>query len=164
MAPHQPQSGALPPPPEWPPASTPGPALRPTALTRWTTALTAAAASAGLAGYVFFVDPNNPASAYPKCPLKALTGIDCPGCGGLRATHALLHGDIAGAFDHNILAVIMVPAMAYYLTKWVLHLFGRDLPSLRLPHWAAWALPISIAVFTVVRNLPIAPFSYLNSA
>jgi hypothetical protein len=156
MAPTPPPSGALPPPPDWPAALTP--------VTVGPPGGGAGGWPPGLAGYLFLVDPNNPANAYPKCPLKALTGIDCPGCGGLRATHALLHGDIGGAFDHNILAVIMVPAMAYYLTKWVLHLFGRDLPSLRLPYWAAWALPISIAVFTVVRNLPMAPFSYLNSA
>ena len=131
-------------------------------LNRWLCASGAVAASAALATYIFTVDPNV-SKAYPQCPLKALTGLDCPGCGGLRATHSLLHGDIAGAFDHNVVAAIFVPVMAYLIVRWVLQQFDISIPSIRLPRWSAIAIPMLIVVFSVVRNIDWGPFWYLNS-
>lgn len=43
-----------------------------------------------LAGVVIFVLGYH-------CPFRALTGIDCPGCGMSRALVSLLHGDLAGS-------------------------------------------------------------------
>ena len=34
----------------------------------------------------------------PPCPLHAYTGYYCPGCGGTRATFALLHGHLIRSF------------------------------------------------------------------
>lgn len=48
----------------------------------------------------------------PKCMVHTLTGLDCPGCGSQRAVHAILHGDIAGAFRANALLLLMVPYVA----------------------------------------------------
>jgi hypothetical protein len=45
------------------------------------------------------------------CPLKAMTGLPCPGCGMTRATVALLHGDLATSFHFHPLAGPMVAAM-----------------------------------------------------
>ena len=61
-------------------------------------------------GYIRMVDPNEPGH-YPLCPTLALLGIDCPGCGGPTATHALAHGDIGAALDNNALFVVLVPAV-----------------------------------------------------
>lgn len=133
------------------------------AVTRWTVTAVAAVGSAGLAGYVFLVDPNNPTNAYPKCPLKALTGLDCPGCGGLRATHSLLHGDLVGAMHHNVLALIIVPVMAFFLVRAVLKFWDVELPDLRWPTWSRWALPAFLLAFTVLRNIPNQPLYYFNS-
>ncbi len=130
---------------------------------RWVATGAAAVTCAGLAGYLYLVDPNNPANAYPKCPMKALTGLDCPGCGGLRATHSMVHGDIAGALHHNALAFVIVPVLAYVVIRWVFGLWGKDLPSISLPRWAAWAVPIGMLVFSIVRNIPNTPFFLLNS-
>ena len=35
-----------------------------------------------------------------SCPAKALTGMDCPGCGAQRALADLLRGDLAAAWGH----------------------------------------------------------------
>jgi hypothetical protein len=35
------------------------------------------------------------------CPLRAITGIACPGCGGTRALLRLSHADVAGALALN---------------------------------------------------------------
>lgn len=133
-------------------------------VTRWVYAAAAAGTTAFVAGYLFFVDPNNPDNAYPKCPLKAFTGIDCPGCGGLRATHSLVHGDIVGALSHNLLAFIIIPVFAYVMLRWVLLQFGKELPPIRSPRVIKWAVPIALLAFTIVRNIPNQPLYWLNSA
>ena len=51
------------------------------------------------------VDPNEPGN-YPTCPWLAITGTWCPGCGTLRATHALTHGDLGTAFARNPVTVL----------------------------------------------------------
>ena len=54
------------------------------------------------------------AALYPPCPSKLLLGVDCPGCGGLRGTHDLLHGDVAGALDHNLLLIPFLAMLGYF--------------------------------------------------
>jgi hypothetical protein len=85
---------------------------------------------------------------YPRCHFRALTGLDCPGCGGLRATHALLHGDLAAAWRFNALFLLALPAGLVALTggapAWLRALAERWWPS---------ALLVVVAAFTVFRNL-----------
>lgn len=113
--------------------------------------------------YTFLVDPNNPSNAYPQCPLKYATGIDCPGCGGLRATNALLHGDIIGAADHNIFALVLLPVMAYMFARWVLAQFDLTLPTVRWPRAFTWITPLLLVAFTIARNIPVPGLAWLNS-
>jgi hypothetical protein len=128
--------------------------------------LIAGAAVIGLGAvcaYTFLVDPNNPDNAYPKCPLKAFTGIDCPGCGGLRATNALLHGDVLGAADHNILALVLLPIMAFMFIRWVLAQFDITVPTIHWPRAFVWITPLVLVVFTVARNVPLPGIGWLSS-
>jgi hypothetical protein len=46
-------------------------------------------------------DPVTQSPGWLSCPLRALTGLLCPLCGGLRATHALAHGEVAQAWSLN---------------------------------------------------------------
>ena len=130
----------------------------------------------GATAYIGAVDPNSPGH-YPMCPLKALTGLDCPGCGGLRAVHSIVHGDIAGALNHNLLAVILfIPAIAVWWMLWLRREWREPAaPQAGAPSIAAmdpaitrklWlAAFIVIGIFTVVRNIPGVPvFEWLNSA
>lgn len=50
-----------------------------------------------------FLDPEDPdvGRFFPKCPIKLITGLQCPACGIQRAAHSLLHGDLIGALSHN---------------------------------------------------------------
>ncbi|MDZ7732117.1 MAG: DUF2752 domain-containing protein [Acidimicrobiia bacterium] len=57
-------------------------------------------------------DPNESGS-WGYCPSRALLGIDCPGCGLLRGTHALTTGDLTTALDHNVLILPILGAIAY---------------------------------------------------
>ena len=59
-----------------------------------------AAAAAVVVTTIGALDPNV-AGHYPTCPWLALTGTYCPGCGSLRAIHALAHGDPATAMARS---------------------------------------------------------------
>lgn len=67
-----------------------------------------------LAAVYFWVDPAE-AAWLPRCPLHSLTGLQCPGCGSQRMVHALLHGDLAGAWHANAFLVASLPALAFLL-------------------------------------------------
>lgn len=122
----------------------------------------AAAVAVGTA-VVAFVDPAQP-GRYPACPILAVTGLYCPGCGGLRAVHALAHGDVAQAWDLNALLILAIPlAVAAYLL-WVRARLRGALPGQPVPRrpWmrtvpvaagAIAALVVSLG-FAVARNLP----------
>ncbi|MFD8674422.1 DUF2752 domain-containing protein [Streptomyces seoulensis] len=111
------------------------------------------AAVAGAFAYVGTVDPNQPGH-YPVCPLYALTGLYCPGCGGLRSAHAFAHGDLLGALHDNAAGVAAYLAFAVLWTLWTVRA-ARGLPvRLVLGRTPLWVLGSVLLVFTVVRNLP----------
>ncbi len=43
-----------------------------------------------------------------RCPFKALTGLPCPGCGGLRALELLTRGEVFQALWTNPLSVLVM--------------------------------------------------------
>jgi hypothetical protein len=111
------------------------------------------AAVAGAFAYVGAVDPNEPGH-YPACPLLQYTGIYCPGCGGLRSAHAVVHGDLLAALQDNAMAVVGYVLFAVVWAVWVIRAVrGRPL-RLDLRPAQLWAAGALVLVFTVVRNLP----------
>ncbi|MGM1062991.1 DUF2752 domain-containing protein [Saccharothrix sp. Mg75] len=90
-----------------------------------------AAAVAGC-GVLLFVDPNQPGSLLPPCPLYALTGIQCPACGSTRMVHALLHGDVVAAWQFNaVMLVAGLPLLAWLWLRWFrADRAGRPVPPL----------------------------------
>lgn len=121
--------------------------------------------------YVGLVDPNQPGH-YPLCPTKALTGLDCPFCGGLRSVHALAHGDVAGALSHNALVVLLaVPALVLWV-RWLRRAWTGEPPrpvSERLSPGASrallWTATAVVLAFTVARNIDTVPaLAWLGSA
>src|SRR5262245_60638093 len=103
---------------------------------------------------------DNGADALPGCLVKLTTGLDCPGCGGTRAAWYLLHGNLPAAARHHALFVFAVPFLLYLYVAWGLKTaFGVKIPRLRLsPKVLGWFLG-AWALFTVLRNLPWAPFT-----
>ena len=51
-----------------------------------------------------------------RCPVRAVFGIDCPGCGGTRALGALMRGDVRQAARENVAALVAGVAVAAYVT------------------------------------------------
>lgn len=101
------------------------------------------------------------------CWFHALTGLDCPFCGGSRALGSLMHGDVAAALSYNAFAVlVLLPLAAATLVAAVRWESGRS-----RRWWPAGArgsrLVLAVAgltlVWWVVRNLPFAPFPWLSA-
>ena len=61
--------------------------------------------------YLYLVDPSTSPLA-PPCLFTAIFGVLCPGCGSLRALHALAHGDLKAALAFNTPMVIALPLVA----------------------------------------------------
>ncbi|MEU0758608.1 DUF2752 domain-containing protein [Streptomyces microflavus] len=103
--------------------------------------------------YVGTVDPNDPGH-YPVCPLLKLTGVFCPGCGGLRSAHAFIHGDLGAAFSANAVATTGYFLFAAVWVLWLVRAWrGRPLRIGLAPAWW-WGIGALLLIFTVVRNLP----------
>ena len=63
-------------------------------------------------GFIYYALDPSQSNAFPHCTFLTLTGYKCPGCGSQRALHALLHGDVAGAFRYNAMLLISIPWIA----------------------------------------------------
>ena len=123
--------------------------------------LTAPLVSGGvvlLATALLAVRDPHVAGAYGGCPVYALTGLWCPACGGLRATHDLAHADLAGAWSMNPLWVLAVPLVVALWGRWVARA-ARGRAAATAPAWAAWVLLVVVVGFGVLRNVPaLAPW------
>lgn len=126
----------------------------------WWPAMTILGA-AGIGLVLFLFNPSQ-YGFYPRCMLYVTTGLYCPGCGATRAAYQLLHGHILTAMHYNVLFVLSVPFGAFYsLRRVVCWTNGRPAPSIVLqPKWLV-AGGIVLFLFTVLRNIPIAPFTLL---
>lgn len=91
---------------------------------------------------------------FPRCTFHQMTGLLCPGCGGLRAGHELLNGRLLEAARCNLLLVVGLPAT---LLTWIWA--RRRHTSVDLNAKTVWILFGIAAAFTLVRNLP-GPFSH----
>ncbi|GAA4659929.1 DUF2752 domain-containing protein [Gordonia humi] len=121
----------------------------------------AGAAAAG--ALVWFADPMTPGGIIPPCPTNALLHIDCPGCGVSRAVYCLLHGDVAGALRFNAVAVVGLVLMAVAFVTYTVGLWrGRRVRSWQHWRYTPTAVMVVIGVWTVIRNIPIAPFDSLK--
>ncbi len=99
------------------------------------------------------VDPHTPGS-WGVCPLYALTGRYCAGCGALRATHDLLVGDLAGAWGMNPLWVLAVPVLVALWLRWTARGLRTGRPTATPPAWVAVAVGVLVVGYSVLRNVP----------
>lgn len=97
---------------------------------------------------------------FPRCMFHRLTGLDCPGCGMTRATHAALHGSFGDAFALNPLGVLVMPVVAGFVVlripAWLQG--GESRFRLRNPRFWLWLACAVTGGYWIVRNLPWWPW------
>ena len=106
----------------------------------------------------------NPMTAgfFPACPLHALTGLNCPGCGLTRGFHALFRGDVLGALHFNAMLPVYLFVFVYlFAAMFSITFRGRGLNfDIFRPNFI-WSFFVTALVFGVVRNFPVYPFTLL---
>lgn len=130
-----------------PPKLATSPGKKPAALTLGTFVLVAGCL------ILFWFDPAQH-RFFPFCLFHQLTGLNCPGCGGTRALHQLLHGHVIAALHLNALLVVSLPLIGWHAVRRALVHFRQ--PAMATPISTKWPwifLALTVA-FGVLRNLP----------
>jgi len=126
--------------------------------------LTTSLVVAALLGVValFLFDPAR-GVIYPVCLFHKFTGLNCPGCGSLRALHHLTHGEFVAALHCNPLLIAALPVLV--LTR-ILRQGGRQAAPAGISRFArpvtAGAICAIVIVFGVLRNLPGPAFAWMS--
>lgn len=118
-------------------------------------------AAAGAA--LYFADPSK--TMLVPCVFHLATGLDCPGCGMTRAFHALLHLQLLRALRYNLFCIVAAPALAVLWAEGLSVLMrGRAFRMpLRIPTWLLVVFGVLVLAFTVLRNIPVAPFMWMKA-
>ena len=105
---------------------------------------------------LFWFDPSRYAF-YPHCIFHQVTGYLCPGCGGLRAMHQLLHGHLENAWHFNALLVASLPLLTLWVAVvlWRRQFHGQVPGQFRLAWF--WSGLAAILLFGILRNVGSVP-------
>ena len=104
-------------------------------------------------GVIYFaIDPST-SGLFPRCTFLSLTGYKCPGCGTQRAIHALLHGDVAGAFKYNALLLVAIPWIALCLYAESRRLRNPRLYARLNAPLLIWLFLAMVLIWWLLRNI-----------
>lgn len=103
---------------------------------------------------LYFLNPTQ-YTFMPKCPVKLLTGLSCPGCGFQRAVHALLHGRFEEAFKYNLFFAYAVPYLGAVMFANVIMRGEKQHKALAFLEGRFMAITyvIIFTVWFIVRNI-----------
>jgi hypothetical protein len=114
---------------------------------------------AAAATYLFLFDPAK-GYGYPSCPFRALTGLQCPGCGTARSLHQLLHGHPLNAFELNPLIFLASPLLLLLLLFLTSSRFSELLKTrIQFERRLAWIVIAVVVGFWIFRNTSLYPFA-----
>jgi hypothetical protein len=111
------------------------------------------AGALGIVIVLFVFDPSH-TPIFPVCLFHRVTGLDCPGCGSLRAMHALLHGQWATAIGYNGMLILSLPLLVMVSFRWIGARLGVLSQMTIRPLWF-WIYGAAWIVFGILRNLPL---------
>lgn len=118
--------------------------------------------SAGAVMLLFILNPEN-SPLFPRCPLNALTGLYCPGCGSQRAIHSFLHLHFVDAVSYNFLVFPAALLILYhYVHGWLNRKLRWKLPNILYMKNTPWIILAVVVTFWIFRNIPFEPFIWLS--
>jgi len=109
-----------------------------------------------LLGVYFFFSPYK-FSFFPTCPFYKYGGLHCAGCGSQRALHHFLHLEFRQMFSSNLLFPLWIYLAGDYFYKKLVLKIDPILLSTKIPYF----LFLVILIYTILRNIPYEPFTYL---
>ncbi|HEX3221360.1 MAG TPA: DUF2752 domain-containing protein [Nocardioides sp.] len=113
---------------------------------------------AGLATVTLALHLRDPHAhgSWGLCPLYALTGLYCPGCGGLRGVNDLTDGHVRQALSSNLMLALVIPFVLVALGRWTYGAWtGREISAVpAMPQAVKIGLVVLVVAFTLARNLP----------
>ncbi|MGN0124207.1 MAG: DUF2752 domain-containing protein [Rhodococcus sp. (in: high G+C Gram-positive bacteria)] len=122
-----------------------------------------AAGAIAVCAAVAWADPTTPGGIIPPCPTYSLFGILCPGCGSSRMMYSLVHLDVPAALHYNALALVALGVLVVVFGAWTWsRRRGTPMPRWTRYRWAPHIVLVLTAVWFVVRNIPVAPFTALR--
>lgn len=114
-----------------------------------------------LAVLYFLLQPGE-SDIFPPCMFHSATGLYCPGCGSQRAIHNMLHLNLEGTVNNNILFIPAFLAIGYhYIHPHVNSQFHLKLPNIFYMRSTPWIIFGIILLFWILRNLPWYPLTEL---
>jgi len=116
-----------------------------------------------VSAFYYFVDPEKSGIGIP-CTFKAVTGLNCVGCGGQRAFHFLLHGEFLKAARYNFL-IYLFPFFLYLIYVIIkVYIFKEEkyLTGFMFSSQLGITVLIVVLTFMILRNIPCEPFIYLS--
>ena len=106
----------------------------------------------GIAVVYYVFDPSQN-TFFPRCPLFALTGLKCPGCGSQRALHQLLHLHLAEAFRYNAMLPIAIPILGLLATAEALKSKFPKIGAFCKNNFFAWTTICILTLWWICRNI-----------
>ncbi|QXF83811.1 DUF2752 domain-containing protein [Rhodococcus pyridinivorans] len=112
---------------------------------------------------VAWADPTTPGGVIPPCPTYSLFGILCPGCGSSRMLYSLVHLDVPAALHYNALGLVALAVLTVSFGLWTWsRARGTPMPRWTRYRWPPHLVLVLTAMWFVVRNIPVAPFTALR--
>lgn len=88
------------------------------------------------------------------CPIYALTGLYCPGCGGQRAVKALFQGDFLNSlYCHPFVLPALIYLIVFMGSHTLNRLSHRRIPALSVKNWHLYSLLGLLVLQWIVKNI-----------
>ena len=87
------------------------------------------------------------------CPIYAITGLQCPGCGISRMFLALLHLDFSAAFHYNPVVLCLLPLMVLVGVRKIYLYIRYGKRKDRFSDILIWVMVFALVLFGVLRNI-----------
>lgn len=88
----------------------------------------------------------------PFCVFKKLTGLPCPGCGGVRAIRLLMEGEVLQAFYTNPLSILFCVCILILLSLMLADCIRKTDVANRIIKKKWQPLPTAVVIVLILAN------------